>query len=188
MEKNKILREQIESAAPEIKKILIEGSWSAVTRKTTEKYNFTNEQLMSLENEILFILLGMELAKNLSGNIISNVGLSEHVAIEISKQIYEKIIKPVELLLPGDIEKEAPTISSPNLPVLEPDFAKETIAVKQGEVPKEVPHVEITNPKPQITDNNQNPISKPQTAQIPVNEPPKFKYPGGADPYREPLN
>jgi len=196
MEENKLIKEQLEIAPLEIKKILVEGKWSATIKELAQKYSLAKDQLVSLENEVLFVLLGMELGRNLSENLKANTGLDDQKTIEISKEIYEKILKSVEQFLPTDVEREiietkkegpspaVPEVPPANLPVLEPDFAKETIAVKVGETAHNIPHVEIPNPKPQITDSNQNPISKPQT---PVSPLPNTKYPGGKDPYREPI-
>ena len=69
-----------------------------------------------------------------------------------------------------------------NLPVLEPDFAKETLATKPGEGVHEAASVELNK----VNKLNKE-EEKSQTAQVPVNEPLKSTYPSGVDPYREPL-
>lgn len=85
-----------------------------------------------------------------------------------------------------------------NLPVLEPDFAKSDVMIKEGEAVHEVTHVEpatqesepvtpVVVAEEKIPEPATPPVaSKPVTPE-PV-APKVYGYPGGKDPYREPLD
>ena len=77
----------------------------------------------------------------------------------------------------------APAIkaSPPNLPVLEPDFAKETLMVKKNEVAYDAaPTAQSTEPLGKTAE----PETKKEELKTPL---PNYGYPPGKDPYREPL-
>ena len=70
----------------------------------------------------------------------------------------------------GTLKEDSVTTPSKNLPMVE-----------DGEVAHEVPHVESTMNNEQLTRNAK---VEAQKSKVPV---PDYRYPGGTDPYREPL-
>lgn len=127
MEETNILKEQLKRATSEVRSILEEKKWVGVVRQIADKNNIIGEQLNSFENEVLFILLGMELREDFQKNIESNVGIDISQAVEIDKEIYEKLFKEIEKFLPAEIT----ALETSNLPMVE-----------KGEVVHSVPPVE----------------------------------------------
>ncbi len=192
MEEDKIIEEQIKNVKLEIKNFLVKGLWKTAINDIVQKNNLSSEQRAKLENEVLFVLLSMELASNFRQNIKNVLNLQESAAESISQNIYEKIFKNVENLLPtgyenGTSEKNKGIENSPvsglgipssNLPMVE-----------AGEVAHEVPHVEqipISQPTPQAVTPPQTPAPEKKSAPPNVTIP-DYRYDGGKDPYREPL-
>lgn len=173
MEIDKIIKEQVETAPPEIKKILVEGHWAAVVKEIAQKNNLSNEQIGFLENETLFILLGMELPSSFSENLKTNIGLEQTKAFEINKEVSEKIFKEIEHLLPTEVEVATPELKPENLPMVEKGETAHTVEpLTHNQQP-------TTDSRPQITTNTQI----PKEEKIPSQN----AYVGGQDPYREPL-
>src|SRR3989344_2724516 len=106
MWEKEILQEQINEASQEIKTLLVNRTWSGIVDEISQKNNFSPEQKTSLENEVLFVFLRMELLSNFSQNLQANLNIPELLAKEIFQEIYEKLFKQVESLLPTEIEPE----------------------------------------------------------------------------------
>ena len=209
METDQILQEQIKSAPVEIREILKQKSWLTVTEEVSRKNGFLDNQKDSLENEVLFVLLGMELIEKLPENLRINVGLAENKADEIYKEIYEKILKNIEVLLPTDVEveqeskEEAKQRLSERMGTAEPKIEAapapmaEVIPKVPEIVPSNLPVVELGEVAHDVApatsevgsrekEVRENPTAQPaeplkQASSIP-------HYPSGRDPYREPLN
>lgn len=181
MEESKILEEQIKNAPPEIKKLLVEGKWSITLEEIARKHNLVNEQLGSFENEVLFVLLGMEPITNLVQSLRDNIGLTGIKAMEIYQEVYTSILREVESLLPTKVEEgEMPVPEiKPDAPELPPDHLP---MVEPGET--------VHDAKP-MTEAEKSSIPKTQQqtwARKPWSPSEQtYKYPGGKDPYREPL-
>ena len=132
MQEENVIKAQIELAPKEIKDLLKKAEWVTVVEKVVEDKNLLNNQKEILENELLFVILGLEPKDDLIDNIKINVGLTENVAVEIVRELQEKILKNISHLLPNEAETE-----SPALPMVE-----------KGEVAHVVPHVEVKLEKP----------------------------------------
>ncbi|OHA91595.1 MAG: hypothetical protein A2758_00595 [Candidatus Zambryskibacteria bacterium RIFCSPHIGHO2_01_FULL_49_18] len=183
-ETDKLIEDQLKTLPGNLRKALEVVPWKSLVNQIAGLHNLKPEQKEIIERETMFILYGFESLDDYVANMAREAAIDENLAFDIATEVNEKIFKVISDKV-EELEKAVPTPA----PVAVPEIPPANLPmVEKGETAHEVPHVEITNPKLQITDNNQNPTSKPQTAQIPVNEPPKFKYPGGADPYREPLN
>jgi hypothetical protein len=200
MDQNEIIKEQVVNAPEEIKNILRTRSWIVVTDGIAAKNNFSPEQRASFENEVLFILLGMELVKDLSFNIKTNVGLTEDHAKQLSTELYEKIYKNVEKLLPTETESESITkpeskeeamrrLSDRMRGVMNGEAPKGVVhenlpMVEPGEVVHDVPHVETApEPKPEAPPK----IEVAEKAPTAPDKPSTPSYSPGKDPYREPI-
>ena len=105
MEEDKILQEQIKNAPAEIKNLLAKRDWSVVVNQIAQKNNLFPEQVVALENEVLFVMLSMELSKDLARNVEDSLGIEEGVSQEITREVKEKIFKEVEAFLPTESEE-----------------------------------------------------------------------------------
>jgi len=215
MESEKILQEQIRKAPKEIRDILAGGDWSQTINQTSLINNLSLEQKTALENEVLFVLLGMSLPAKLTENIQNSLSVNEMLAEKMSSEIKTKIISPVESFLPTEEESEEklPEIPLEDLPAVVSDVAPATsivdsrqqlvdrrVEIKKPEIPQSTlntPPVNLPtgeneqftiNNKQEVDTNKQSTINNEQKEETKeVTQPTKTTYPGGVDPYREPI-
>jgi hypothetical protein len=97
---DQIIKEQIKNAPPEIKQLLKNDSWRVAIPNITQKANFSPEQVTSFENEVLFVLLGMDYKDNFEKNIQASVLITPSTAHAISEEVNQKIFNGVVEFLP----------------------------------------------------------------------------------------
>lgn len=213
MESEKIIQEQITKAPKEIRDVLAGDGWSQTINQIAQTNTFSDEQKTALENEVLFVLLGMELLSGLQSNIQSSLAITPEIAQSIVQKVKTEILNAIEEFLPKELEDETEDTTVPE----EPSLALEI-------PPEDLPAV-ISDVVKQPTTNNVQPTTKP-ALKIPENLPtdsnvPSFgvpttdniqpttekkelgqlgsetstiskasvslHYPQGQDPYREPI-
>lgn len=205
-DEKKIIEEQLQKLPPELRKAIESTPWKSSIKEIAISNNLSFEQVELAERETMFIIYGFENPVDYIDNLVREVGISEEVATNIAIAVDEKILKVIS----QQIEKNSsPTIITksealeelkrrreqaveagavvkpvpPSLPVVEPDFARSDLVVKAGEVAHEVAHTEpvLTNSQ-KVVEKTPEPVTPPKPA-----TPPAYGYPGGKDPYREPL-
>ncbi|MEK7186750.1 MAG: hypothetical protein AAB690_02700 [Patescibacteria group bacterium] len=187
---NDTLQEKIKNTPEEIKAVLSGSFWSLVIDQISRNNNFSEEQRVLLENEALFVLLGMELAKDLKQNIRQNLGLDELVSQNIANEIYEKIFKNVEDFLPTETEQEeavqdelAPLSTSETLPEIPPEDLPSIIPGMGAEIRKP-PTANPEGKQISYGVGNQQPTANQESVKPTQGV---TAYPSGQDPYREPI-
>ncbi|MEK7194100.1 MAG: hypothetical protein AAB660_00230 [Patescibacteria group bacterium] len=169
------LKKKIEGSSKEVREALSKKVWSQVVNEIVQKNNLSAEQSTALENEIIFVLAGMELSKNLRNNIEGNVGLSWNMAMSVADKISAKVFIPLKEFLPTTEEVEPSLKSLPE--------------VKSAQQTSLAPSVTVENDLPMIVPNEKAKVAltfeerKKLVPSIPDN---KHHYEGGKDPYREP--
>ncbi len=139
METEQLIKQGIENASTEIREYLANSAWNTITDNIATQSNLTEDQKIALENEVLFVLIGFDLKKNLTKNIIENIGLSSIIAGGLAIELDQKVFMPVQNFLPTEMEGE----SSTNL---------QTETIVQAIVPSQASMVIIPPPsKPQTT-------------------------------------
>jgi len=193
----------VENSRPEIKDLLFSEEIGQSLQNIAENNKLNEETSLKMIDEVGYIILGLKERSSIK-NSLADIGV-EKTAIpsiiqEVSKEIFSKLDKieptnsqPVIITTETkeaalkDLNKrvEQQKVTGPetlptNLPMVEPAFAQGSVMVKKGEVAHDVPHVE--QPKAP-------PVQAPKTATAPDKPMPTAdaRYPGGKDPYREPL-
>jgi hypothetical protein len=190
-ETNEILKKQIATAPKEIRAFLVKGSWLNVSREIAKKNNFSEDQTTSIEDEVLFVLIGLELKKDFKENIKRELYIPDILVRDMVDEIEERVFKEVNDFLPTEVEGEtsitnpipqkpiasvAPTQSAPanvvsttpnNLPGAKPAL---DILQKQSSLPT----TSLEQTLSQKTTSTENPVIEK-------------KYYPGQDPYREPV-
>jgi len=189
-----VLNEQVKNAPMEIKELLTKKDWSIIVNQIAQKNNLIADQKVSFENEVLFVLLGMELITNFQKNVTENVGVDESTSINMSEEVYNKIFKKVELFLP---EREE-ILTETNLPEIAPEIHP---MVEEGEVVHDAPPLNLKTEAPitkPVSTNIEDTLQKTsgeamstrvdnQRPEMPSPAPKINHYAGGKDPYREPI-
>ena len=175
MDDLKILKEHVQQAPVEIKEFL-SSEFSTILDFIVSNQHLITEQAASLENEIVFVLVGLDLKSNFQKNIESELSISPVVAEIISADVFGKIFSPFQSFFPN--QEASKLVETP---------LKETHEIPPINLSSQL---EIEPPKPELL------ISVPSYTQtttptheenLPaIIEPKKFGYGGGVDPYREP--
>jgi hypothetical protein len=155
MTPEEILKQQIESAPQEIKEFLANKGWVPALDSIATNSGLTAEQKSAVENEIIFVLVGMDLESNLKTNL-QNIGLSDTMAKFVFAQIDTKIMDKFKRDLPTSTEEEQPKAQ----------FTIETSSTEShtSPPPNNLPVVEEHEPVPMIVNNpvvNKLVINKP---------------------------
>lgn len=212
MDEIKILQEQITSAPREIRTFLAQGEWANVTQKISERNKFSPDQKTALDNEVIFILVGMDSRENFKENIRTTTGVQEFLAREIEYEIDENIFKKVKSFLPTETEAQPAREISQNKPVIPEIPTQQKVFEPKIETPSiqktttvEIPPANLpmvepgevshdTTPKvPEARIMNQESGERDTEVRIKNQEASKAKTNTksayeGIDPYREPLD
>lgn len=197
----KTLSAQLEIAPSEIRSYLSSGQWIKAVDNIAPRYSLLPAQNESLKNEIIFVLLGMELKKNLPQNIQTVLSVPLPIATAIAQSVNEKILTNFEKLLPT--EEETNQVSQSGAGLLEDakgnaDNVVLPVKSLENEISKVAEH-NITRGEPNILKNKFIPANLPTGEHTPfekkiadqglakeVNQIIKKTYPE-IDPYRESL-
>lgn len=183
MDTNQIIREQLKNSPAEIQDYIKNSPWPAITEDIGEQQSFSEAQTERLKNEVLFVLLGLDLAQNLPQNMENTLGLSRERALALSGEINTLIFTRVRDFLPTEIEGST----------LPDRFIQTQTTLKPAEnsAPANLPTGEVAEER--IIGSLGSPGEKlawEQRKQIAANALPKAeeKRYNGVDPYREPLS
>lgn len=177
-EEEKIIENQLKTLPAELQAAINAVPWKSSVKEIALLNKLSPEQTENLERETMFILYGFENPADYIKHLIQEVPTSEETATTIAEQVNKKILKAIT----DKVEKPEAEPTHTNLPMIE-----------EGEVAHDVPHVEeVTTNNQQPTTNNNSPaeIQKPTVQDSKPKETPSTpnnRYPGGIDPYREPI-
>ena len=185
MDKDKTISEQLLTAPKEIRSFIAQGEWAKILNQIFQENNFNPEQKTALENEVIFVLLGMELATDFCKNIQYSLNLNESLAKILDQQVSEQIFKPVRPFLPtsAEPEEEAAEIPPQDLPMVE------TGQIAHDTTPEEKQWLGF-KPEPRVAAPLTAPVveQKVEDSKPPATQPSPTTAYSGKDPYREPLD
>lgn len=191
MDDTQILKQQIESAPEEIRTFLVQKKWTTPVNEISNKYGFLPEQKTALENEVIFVLLGLDTSSNFQRNFQTEAGVSELVSRIINTEIQNRIFKQFSQYLPTEEDDSTDTADSISVPeqVTEIEIAPNILPMVE---PGEVAH--DTTPEEKAFMNTPTvQASVPETKNEERLETPRPNIVGvpqytGEDPYREAAN
>jgi hypothetical protein len=99
-----VLREQLASAPAAIRKLLEQGSWSAVVDEVAQACNFPADKKMALQNEVLFVLLAMGLRRDFEERVREELGIAAWLAHAIALEVDKRVFEEVGVYLPTEEE------------------------------------------------------------------------------------
>ncbi|MCR4279205.1 MAG: hypothetical protein NUV78_00510 [Candidatus Zambryskibacteria bacterium] len=177
----------------ELSQIVATQETSVINDEIAKKFSLTKEQRQEMGDEITTRLIGitpdeqftinietrLKVTREIAQKIVDEIG--NRILSKISKQILSKQGKVAQEMLKSETTPKSVSleIHPNNLPVIEP-----------GEVAHDVPHVEEDTP---VVGSRQQVVGEeskkePTQAMPPAQKTPLTPhYPGGLDPYREPL-
>jgi hypothetical protein len=164
-------------------KAITNSSWETSIKKIGNDNNLNPEKNEALEIETRLVLYGIEETEDYVSNIIQEMSLNEPMAIKIADAVSKNIFQPI-MQKARDIENSTKigTNESEKKAIIPETVSSGLPMIEEGEVAHDVPHVEPATDTISISLQEIKP-EKPEPAPAP-----KYNYPGGADPYREPLH
>ncbi len=187
----KIIDEQIKKIPKELKDFLLKNQWITTTKEIAKKNNFSIQQSVSLENETLFVLIGLELKKDFKENIKRELTIPDILARDMADEIEERVFKEVNDFLPTEVEGEQVTTNPiPQKPAANTAPTQNTPINTGGVIPNNLPGAK---PALDILQKQSalptTPLEKTLSQKTTSTENPvvEKKYYPGQDPYREPV-
>lgn len=172
-ETDKLIEEQRKTLPLNLQRAIDAVPWKALVQEIGKANTLDAEQIVSLEQETMFIIYGFENPNDYVSNIAREVGISEEAAYTIAESIVAQIFDPI---LKKSEENETVVATPASVPEIPPVNLP---MVERGEVAHDVPHVE--QPKAQPVQPARQDLAGPK---VPL---PDYRYEEGKDPYREPL-
>lgn len=182
-----LIKERYDSLPKNLRQAIKSTGWENILRKISTTNNFTPEQERSLQTEVLLIFLGLDNPKFLIENLKKSLSLENELANSIAEDISELIFKEISFKLN---EVSTSENKDAGLPMVEDgEVAHSVQPMSEGEKEEIIKKTEERMPTevvfgayvPRPNDNsNEREEKRPST-------PLKNNYPGGVDPYREPL-
>ncbi len=201
MEDIKILEQQILDSPEQIRKFVMEKKWVPIVEDISKKNNFSLEQKAALENETIFVLVGLDLLDNLEKNLLESLGIELVLVKVIVAELNERIFFEIKSFLPTEIEEVLPQTeqqkstsnsisdfqSLPSVKTTELEVLPQMSVVPEGKVMDHLPPITPTQPKVTASGGTpQNAVAPTPETIVPF-KPIITGYDKGKDPYREPI-
>lgn len=208
MDIDNAIKEQFDTLPPKLQTMFVSEPWIDQVIAISKKYNLTEDQAKSLEQETIFSLLGIEPLSSFRTNLVNEVGITYDQALKIAFDANQLIFASVanelkeverETLLAAqnpDNEEEIPTEPSPKTAPAPTNIPTRMIPDHQAMEITDGPHLHSQNIMPQdeqsggrfgtIIDQKLSRIVKNRVEPAEVTQKRTEKYKGN-DPYREPI-
>lgn len=124
MDETIILKDLYESATPEIKAVLSDDS---KIEAIGNKHGLNETQISQLNNEIIFVLLGLEALNSFRPNLMRELGITYDQAIKISSDVNDRVFGSVMNVVKA-LEKteESPSAREKIITKPHPELAKKS--------------------------------------------------------------
>lgn len=206
MDQATLIAEQFKTLPISLQRAIDAVPWKNLVQTVGKGAALDAEQIATLERETMFIIYAFQEPDDYIENLARELGSSEEEAGAIADSVADKIFTPL-IEKKEAFEKEAPK------PEVEPEVSKTAVpevppanlpVIEPGEVAHQVPHVEVPlpplappksasavstpPPTPTLAEEPQPQVTKREEIPTPSASVPDYRYPGGTDPYREPLS
>lgn len=160
-EQSEVLQQRFAELPPELQTILTDGSVQSLIETLRQQYAFSDEQATTTENEIVFVLMGLEPLSKMQNNISNEAGISPANSMQIVESIYGALSEDVIETLRA-IESELG--NSPVEEALSPEKSDTSINPTKTTPAADVENVTTPSPTPppQTTPQHIAPTTVPQ--------------------------
>jgi hypothetical protein len=186
-QKEKIIEEALNSLHQEAKDFVLRFEWQNTVTSIAKGNNLSESQRVSLEDEVLYILLKIEPASNFPQNIKESVDISDGVVNEIVLEVENKIFKNIRDIFnrnlhqpstPAETDEYHNSLDREDIltqiedkePVMEESLALENIIKEPTPIPvitPEIPQIPIIPPPAPVVEE---PV-KTRVEDVPINLP-----------------
>lgn len=177
---------------PEVQDLIMSNETTELITTSLKEVGLSEEQANLADSEILYALYCLQSLGDAINNIAKLSNKNSNDLSKLKSVIQDNILSKYKINIKDFIESNKtsvataqPSIEKASVPEIPPTNLP---MVEKGEVAHEVPHVEqpVITPTTPIPPPSTTP-PQPQTKLEPKASLPDYRYPGGKDPYREPL-
>lgn len=134
--KNTLLQQTIQERFGELPKVvqhaITDSNVAHTLQRLSQKHKLHFDQWELLENEIMFVLLGLEEPEDMAKNVAQELSISEEAAQPIVSDIVQEVFVPIRKLIQHSSSTPERETYSPNAPTKR--APSDTTAYKTGEV------------------------------------------------------
>lgn len=168
----KIIQERFKKLPSTLQKAITSNDFKDGLRTISEKYKLHLDKGVTLENETLMVMMGLDDTSSFTQNLQRGLGIDKEQAEKITADVAKDILLPIreslkELLSTQDIEEEV---------------VPEESVIKTEEI---APEEEPENAKTDLSTQKLNETTQRSTQEVSVEDKEEKKKPFSDDPYRE---
>lgn len=104
------IKEYLDKIPQKLRKEILSLEWTNKIREFGQKYSLNEDQILSLEYETLFVMIGMEPEEEFNSNLLKELRISSILANQLESDVKEKIWKPIIKKL-AEVNQESKTNS-----------------------------------------------------------------------------
>lgn len=173
----KIIRERYKNLPPDLKDAIFSEEVTEKIMNISNKYGLYVDEMGELGNEIGRVMLGITHPKDFIRNLMSRLEVDAEkaraIAKDVNEQIFAKVKESLKKLHKIEEEEEIGEVEPAKRAETEPKETTEQKPIEEKEIPKGIQRA----PK-QVREIQAEEIEQAKK---------ESKYPGEADPYREPI-
>ena len=176
----------------DVQDLIMDNETTDLITNTLKEVGLSEEQVNLADSEILYALYCLQSLDDAINNITKLSNKNSNDLSKLKSVIQDNILSKYKINIKDFIESNKtsvataqPSIEKASVPEIPPANLP---MVAKGEVAHTVPHVEqpVVTPTTPIPPHSTTPPQS-QTKPEPKASLPDYRYPGGKDPYREPL-
>jgi hypothetical protein len=194
-QKEKIIEEALNNLPQEAKDFVLRFQWQSTVTIIAQENNLNEGQRVSLENEILYIMLKIEPASNFPGNIKNTVGVSDEVVSKIVSEVENKIFKDLRSVFNRNLHQTSAPVETDEYhnsldrnEILNQIEDKEPETEESPVLEKITPQIPIITPEIPVIPTP-TPVVEQRPEDVPINLPVgEFKEDGSISPMDQKLN
>ena len=176
------IQQKIEGLANELQEFVLGKTWLTIADEIAARFGFPEEKTSMLENEILFVLIGMDLKKNLQKNLEEGLEIDSGLAGAIAGELEERVFVGIDHLLPTEMEGPEPEALSGGTE----NLIEDAEGNKDNVIPP-LPTATTLEQKLEPLVNNDEKSWEERKKSLADTSVATNRY-NGNDPYREPVN
>ncbi len=168
-ELEQILKDRFSKLPPKLQGALINPIWRNSLGEKAQSFGLTEDQKAFLENEVVFVLMGLEPKENLVANLKSEVTMTEENARQMNDYVNGAILSSVSQELKGlgqEAGENTPApLPKPRIRATPVDFEDAILnqakAMRPAVAPDNLPVQKSESPKPHDYTSGQDPYREP---------------------------
>lgn len=178
----KLIDDQLKTLPVPLQRAIAITPWRKLVGEVAQKNSLDAEKSEKLEMEAMLVMYGFEAAHDLAANIARELGVDQSLAKKLEDEVEIRVFSVVLAKANSLAQESEETLQS------EP-------AVINNELPviTNKPPINLIKPTPVQTPINLAPVAKPvnmiadKLGNVSASQSKPSQYPGGLDPYREPI-